>query len=76
MIKDSDVLKIKNVVASDYEIDANSVVSEISNIISGAYVGALASMINDTIDITPPEVCQDMVGSLIRRTCSKCLQFC
>lgn len=65
MIKDSDAIKIKNTVAGNYEIDVNSVVSEISNIISGAYVGALATMINGIIDITPPEVCQDMVGSLI-----------
>jgi chemotaxis protein CheC len=65
MIKESDALKIKNIAAGGYDIDTNSVVSEIANIISGAYVGSLAAMINDKIDITPPEVCQDMLGSLI-----------
>jgi len=65
MISDDGAAKIKKAVAGDYEIDSNSVVSEIANIISGAYVGSLAMMINNTIDITPPEVCQDMVGALI-----------
>jgi chemotaxis protein CheC len=65
MITDDDASKIKRAIAGDYEIDPGSVVSEIANIISGAYVGSLAAMINNKIDLTPPEVCQDMVGSLV-----------
>jgi len=65
MINGEDAQKIKNTVAGKYDIDVNSVVSEVANIISGAYIGALATMIDNKIDLTPPEVGQDMVGSLI-----------
>lgn len=65
MVKESDAQKIKDIAANGYDIDVSSVFSEIANIISGAYVGSLAAMINDKIDITPPEVCIDMLGSLI-----------
>lgn len=49
----------------DYDIDINSIISEIANIISGSYISAIATMINDTVDITPPEIGHDMTGSLI-----------
>ena len=65
ILEDEDADKLHKVASMGLEIDINSVLSEVSNIISGAYVGAIASMINDTVDITPPEIGHDMVGSLI-----------
>ena len=65
MLSEDDAKKIKKTVADKYDIDVNAVVSEVANIISGAYIGALATLLNGTIDVTPPEVGQDMIGSLI-----------
>lgn len=47
------------------DIDPNLVLSEVSNIISGAYIGALANMLNGRLELSPPELAQDMLGSLI-----------
>ena len=42
-----------------------SVVSEVSNIMSASFVNAIANMTNLTIDISPPEVTLDMLGSIM-----------
>lgn len=65
ILKDDDVNRICNIIASDYGIDCTSIVSEIANIISGAYVGAFAAMIDGFINITIPIIMHDMLGSLI-----------
>lgn len=65
ILDDADADKLHKAASMGLDIDMVSVLSEVSNIISGAYVGAIASMINDTVDITPPEIGHDMVGSLI-----------
>lgn len=65
LLQDDDVKKICNIVCTECEIEETSVISEISNIISGAYVGAIAQMINETVDITPPEVGHDMLGAML-----------
>ena len=62
---DEDVERLCKCFPDEYQVDKNSTISEIANIISGAYVGAIAGMINNVIDITPPEVGHDMIGALI-----------
>lgn len=61
----ADAERLSKIAAGDYEIDSTSVVSEIANIISGAYIGAIAQMMNCLIDITPPVPAKDMIGALI-----------
>jgi chemotaxis protein CheC len=42
-----------------------SAMQEISNIMAGAYVNALSQITGLTIDISPPDVTVDMVGSIL-----------
>ena len=42
-----------------------SAISEVSNIMSGSFVGAIADMSNLEIDISPPEATLDMLGSIM-----------
>ena len=42
-----------------------SAINEISNIMSGSFVGAIADMTNLVIDISPPEARLDMLGSIM-----------
>ena len=42
-----------------------SAINEISNIMSGAFVGAIADMSTLKIDISPPEATLDMLGSIM-----------
>jgi chemotaxis protein CheC len=65
LLNDEDSEKLYKSASMGFDIDKQSVLTEVSNIISGSYVGAIAQMINETIDITPPEICHDMLGSLI-----------
>lgn len=65
ILKDEDADMLHKLAAGDYDIDKTSVLQEISNIISASYVNAIATMINEIVDITPPEVCRDMLGSLL-----------
>ena len=65
IFSDEDIDKLCKTFKSQYQIDEMSIISEIANIISGAYVGAISTMINEMIDITPPELGHDMIGALI-----------
>lgn len=67
ILKDEDVQNITKLISNFYscEMDADSIMSEVANIIAGSYIGALANMMNTFIEISPPEVGHDMIGSLI-----------
>ncbi len=65
VFEDEDVKKISKIAAGGMEIDADSVMTEIGNIVAGSYIGALASMVEGKIDLTPPQIAHDMLGSLI-----------
>lgn len=65
ILDNNDTERICNIVSGGYQVDPNSVISEIANIISGAYIGALASMLDKKIDLSPPAIGQDMLGSLV-----------
>ena len=54
-------------IKSHEEIDEMgfSAINEISNIMSGTFVGAISGMTGLTIDISPPEVTLDMLGSIM-----------
>lgn len=62
--------KIVDIVTQTYPIDGESILSEIANIMSGAYVNALANLIDGRIDISPPAKAQDMLGSIIESVIS------
>ena len=42
-----------------------SVINECSNIMSASFVAAVAEMTDMTIDISPPQACLDMLGSIM-----------
>ena len=42
-----------------------SAIQEVSNIMAGAYVGAIGGMTGLTIDISVPSICIDMVGAIL-----------
>lgn len=65
ILKDKDADKLSKIAAGEYNIDTKSILLEITNIISGAYVSAIGSIINDSIYLTPPEFVHDMIGALI-----------
>lgn len=46
---------ISDIVAKDYKIDNKTVISEIANILSGAYITAIATLINGKILLSPPK---------------------
>jgi len=54
-------------IKSHDEIDemGYSAINEISNIMSASFVGAIATMTDITIDISPPEAALDMLGSIM-----------
>lgn len=53
-----------------FEIDPKSLITEVSNIITGSYVSALASMLGISINISAPQYCEDMYGSMINHLVS------
>ncbi|MEI7473835.1 MAG: chemotaxis protein CheC [bacterium] len=65
LLLEEDANKLYKLAAQGYDIDSDSVILEVSNIISGAYVGALASMLEDKVDLTPPQLGKDMLGALV-----------
>ena len=42
-----------------------SAICEVGNIMAASYVNAIAGLTGLTIDITPPDVCVDMVGAIL-----------
>jgi len=54
-------------IKSHEEIDemSFSAINEVSNIMSGSFVGAIADMTDLPIDISPPEATLDMLGSIM-----------
>ena len=54
-------------IKSHEEIDemGYSVINECSNIMSASFVTAIAEMTDMTIDISPPQACCDMLGSIM-----------
>jgi chemotaxis protein CheC len=44
---------------------SSSAVSEVGNIMAASYVNAIASLTGLVIDITPPDICVDMVGAIL-----------
>ena len=65
LLNEHDTSRLSEITAQKYGMESSSVIPEIANIISGAYVSALATMIEDKVDITPPEIGHDMIGSLV-----------
>lgn len=65
ILNDEDADYICNLAAGAYDIDKNSVLNEITNIITGSYIGAIASMIDGKIEQEPPQLGNDMMGALI-----------
>lgn len=65
LLGDEDAQKLYKLASKGYDIDFEPVILEVSNIISGAYVGALATMIDDQVNLTPPQLGQDMLGALV-----------
>ncbi len=59
--------KIFELVTQGYgsEIEKDSVLTEVGNIISGAYINAIAYMIDGKIILSPPGIGHDMLGALI-----------
>lgn len=65
-ISDFDSTKgLAKLVAGGMDIDYQSVMLEVVNIINGSYLRALSDMLGITVDVTPPEVAYDMLGSII-----------
>jgi chemotaxis protein CheC len=44
---------------------SNSAICEVGNIMAASYVNAIASLTGLFIDISPPDVCVDMVGAIL-----------
>ena len=44
---------------------SSSAISEVGNIMAASYVNAIASLTGLVIDISPPDVCVDMVGAIL-----------
>lgn len=67
ILKEEDVNRITGILSDIYGggLDSNSIMSEVANIIAGSYIGALANMMNGFIDLSPPQIGNDMIGSLI-----------
>lgn len=42
-----------------------SAMKEIGNIMAGSYVGAISQITGFTIEISPPDICIDMIGSIL-----------
>ncbi|EKE04799.1 MAG: hypothetical protein ACD_20C00002G0006 [uncultured bacterium] len=65
LVTDDELQRIGKTASMGYEIDPRTVVSEISNIISGAYIGAIANMMHTTINMSTPKIKQDKLDNLI-----------
>lgn len=67
ILKEEDLNKISSIISGIYgmEMDPKTIMSEVSNIIAASYIGAIANMMNDSIDLSPPAMGHDMIGSLI-----------
>lgn len=65
VLLDEDAQKLYKLASKGYDIEFEPVMLEVTNIISGAYIGALATMIDEKVDLTPPQLGQDMLGSLV-----------
>lgn len=66
LLYDEDIKHLSDIIAGGYSgVDPDSVVMETANIITAAYVNAMSIMINSTLNISPPEIGHDMLGSLI-----------
>ena len=44
---------------------SSSAICEVGNIMAASYVNAIASLTGLTIDISPPDICVDMVGAIL-----------
>jgi chemotaxis protein CheC len=64
--------KIFDLVTQGYgnDIEIDGVLTEVGNIISGAYINAIASMIDGRINLSPPGIGHDMIGALIDEVAS------
>jgi len=49
----------------DLDEFSSSAVCEVGNIMAASYVNAIASMTGQVIDISPPDICVDMVGAIL-----------
>lgn len=65
ILDDKDVETICNIAAKGYEIDNESVIVEVTNIITGSYVGALSEMIDESINQNIPRLKREKLGPLI-----------
>lgn len=65
ILSDEDAEAICNIATGGCEIECSSVLGEITNIITGAYIGAIASMLDGVIEQDPPQIGHDMIKALI-----------
>lgn len=65
IVTEDEIQRIGKTASLGYEIDPRIVVSEISNIISGAYIGAIANMMHTTINMSTPDIKQDKLSNLL-----------
>ncbi|MDR1194050.1 MAG: chemotaxis protein CheC [Peptococcaceae bacterium] len=49
----------------DLDEFSSSAIQEVGNIMAASYVNAIASLTSLTIDISPPDLCVDMVGAIL-----------
>lgn len=62
---------LENLVGEAFDINeamsefSESAIKEVGNIMIGSYVGGLAGITGLTIDITPPSITVDMIGSIL-----------
>ena len=56
---------LSKLIAGDMEIDPELVISEVINIINGSYLKAISDMLDITVDVSPPEMLYDMLGSIL-----------
>lgn len=57
--------ELADIISGGMDIEPSLVLTEVVNIITGSYVTALSDMLEETIEISPPENVQDMVGSIL-----------
>ena len=70
-----DAKHIAKTAAGGYEMDYMLILPEITNIISGSYIRTIAEMINGKIDLTPPQVGEDMIGALTNEIVSSIISI-
>lgn len=71
VLNDKDVETICNIAANGYEIDNESVIVEVTNIITGSYISALAEMIDETIDQNVPRLVRAELGTILNSVLEK-----